>query len=408
LGELQYGKLAHNFSMGGIYNALQNDTTAPFYINPFNPASHASLRLTSFDVGIRSSTSALETSDKKFSSNQTSLAHLALGFPAGQLKWWGSSLGLLPYSSVGYKIYDTTNVDSIGKVNYSYTGEGGINQIYWGNGFRIKDFSFGANISYLFGDLIYASRDSFSKASNFFNTKFLQTNHVSDFYYTLGVQQNIRLKNNWSLMVGITVSPEKKISIKKTIFAATYKHEFGVEVNKDTIINEEDMPSYISLPLMFGSGLVLKKGDKWLIGFDYSMQNWSSFISLNQTQPLKNSQQMALGAQYVPNKSAGVKEPYGKKIYYRAGFRYANSYLDAEKLASGSNASLNDMAITMGAGFPLRKIKVGHNYSQSIINLALEFGSFGTLKNNLIRERYFRAVLAFTFNDRWFIPRKYD
>lgn len=408
VGELQYSGLSHHFSMGGILNAVQNDTTAPFYLNPSNPASHASLRLTSFDAGIKSNTTALETSGKKFFSNQTALAHFAIGFPVGQMKWWGTSFGLLPYSSVGYKIYDTTSVDSIGKISYSYMGEGGINQFYWGNGFRIKNFSFGVNVSYLFGDMIYASRDSFPKSGNFFNAKLLQTNRVSDFYFTFGAQQKIQLKNNWLFVPGAIFAPEMKINVKKTIFAATYEYEFGVEVNKDTIMNEENIPDTILIPMMFGGGFVLKKGDKWLIGFDYGMQNWSLFSSFNPLQPLKNSQRFAIGVQFIPNKNAGIKEPYGKKIHYRAGIRYSNSYLDAEKLVNKSNATLNDVAFSLGAGFPLRKVKVGQTYSQSIINFGLEFGRFGTLRNNLIREQYLRAVLAFTFNDRWFIPRKYD
>ena len=121
LGELQYGGFAHNISMGGIYNALQNDTTAPFHINTSNPASHASLRLTVFDFGIKSNFTTLEDSAKKVSSNQTALSYMALGFPVA--KWWGASFGLLPYSSVGYTIHDEKEQDSIGTVKYSYQGE---------------------------------------------------------------------------------------------------------------------------------------------------------------------------------------------------------------------------------------------------------------------------------------------
>ena len=104
LGELQYGGFAHNISMGGINAALQNDSTAPFQINTSNPASHASLKLTSFDFGVKSNFRKLETTDKKNTSNQTALSYMALGFPV--TKWWGASFGLLPYSSVGYKIHD--------------------------------------------------------------------------------------------------------------------------------------------------------------------------------------------------------------------------------------------------------------------------------------------------------------
>lgn len=400
LGELQYGGFANNIPMGGIYNAVQNDTTAPFYINTSNPASHASARLTVFDFGLKSNTTNLETQDKKFLSNQTALAYMALAFPVA--KWWGASFGLLPYSTVGYKIHDEKEQDSIGTVKYSYVGEGGINQIYFGNGFRKKNFSAGVNVSYLFGDLIFSSRDSFPKASNFFNTKFSQTTRVSDFHYIFGAQYKYLLKNNWSLTLGATGGLKTNINVKKTTFAATYKNDFGVEVMKDTIINNEDVKDTITMPMMLGGGFVLKKGERWMIGFDYSTQNWASFKSFGQDSLLKNSQRIAMGMQYIPNKSAGTKEEYFKKIFYRVGFAYTSSYMELR------NTSLKEFAITFGAGFPLRKIKVGETYSQSIINVGFEIGQMGTTENQLIKEQYLKAVIGFTLNDRWFIKRKYD
>jgi hypothetical protein len=142
--------------------------------------------------------------------------------------------------------------------------------------------------------------------------------------------------------------------------------------------------------------------DWWIFGVDYSMQDWSSFTSFGQSGILKNSQRIAVGIQYIPNKSAGTKEPYAKKIFYRAGFRYADSYLELQ------NTALKDYAVTFGAGFPLRKIKVGETYSQSVINVGFELGQWGTTENQLIREKYAKAVVSFTLNDRWFIKHKYD
>src|ERR1035437_6520920 len=163
LGDLQPGNYASNIAIGGISNALQNDTTAPFNINSANPASLASTRLTIFDFGLMSNMTQLETDSKKFQNNRTGFSYASLAFPVA--KWWGTCIGLRPYSSVGYKIYDQRVQDSIGTVHYSYTGQGGINQVFWGNGFRIKNLYLGANVSYLFGNLIYSSTDSFPVGS---------------------------------------------------------------------------------------------------------------------------------------------------------------------------------------------------------------------------------------------------
>jgi len=400
LGELQYSALAHNIASGGISYALQNDTTAPYYFNPANPASHASTRLTVFDFGLNHSTVNLETDSKKFQTSKTSLSYLAFAFPV--TKWWGASFGFLPYSNVGYKIFSERDQDSIGTVKYSYEGEGGINQLYLGNGFNHKNFSVGVNASYLFGDLIYSSRDSFPKASNFFNSKFTQTNNVNDLYLSFGAQYKHPLKNGWSIMLGAAGSAETNLSVKKTSFSATYENDFGVEIIKDTILFEEDVKDTVTIPMMIGGGIVLKKGDRFLLGIDYSAQNWSEFKDLGQSGYLKNSQRAAIGIQFIPSKSAGVKEAYLKKIFYRAGLKYSNMYLEL------NNTALKEYAVTFGFGLPLRKTKVGETFSQSIINVGVELGQRGTTENSLIREKYARAVVSFTLNDRWFIKRKYD
>ena len=85
--------------------------------------------------------------------------------------------------------------------------------------------------------------------------------------------------------------------------------------------------------------LLRYKITKLLLGFDYSMQNWSVFNSFGQSGLLKNSERISVGLQYIPNKGAGSKEPYFKKIYYRIGFRYTDTYLELK------NTALKDFAV---------------------------------------------------------------
>jgi hypothetical protein len=40
--------------------------------------------------------------------------------------------------------------------------------------------------------------------------------------------------------------------------------------------------------------------------------------------------------------------------------------------------------------------------------VGLELGQRGTLKNNLVRERYFLFTLSFNLHDIWFIPTLYN
>ena len=280
LGDLQPGNYASNLAMGGISNALQNDTTAPFNINSANPASHASSRLTIFDFGLLSNMTQLETDAKKSINNRTGFSYAAFVFPVS--KWWGTSVGLRPYSNVGYKIYDQRTQDSIGTVNYSYNGTGGINQIFWGNGFRIKKLYVGVNVSYLFGDIIYNSTDSFASSSYNMDTKVIQTTTIHDLYYTLGMQYRQPLGKGWSLTLGATGSMQTDLNAKQSTSAESYSTQFGLPITKDPVI-DTTISVKISIPMMVGGGFVIKKSEKLLIGFDYSMQNWSSFSAFGES-----------------------------------------------------------------------------------------------------------------------------
>ncbi|HQI46461.1 MAG TPA: hypothetical protein PLC59_10425, partial [Bacteroidales bacterium] len=105
LGDLQNAKYIGNLAMGGIGIAFRQ----PSSVNYSNPASYTVFDTNAFvlETGINSQTVKLSTNNQNQRSNYTSLSHLAFGFPV--TKWWGSSIGLLPYSHVGYKIsnYET-------------------------------------------------------------------------------------------------------------------------------------------------------------------------------------------------------------------------------------------------------------------------------------------------------------
>ena len=97
--------------------------------------------------------------------------------------------------------------------------------------------------------------------------------------------------------------------------------------------------------------------------------------------------------EYTPDPEA--LRGYHKKMHYRLGGHYENSYL---KL---NGEQLKDYGISFGVGLPFRNTK-------SSFNLACELGRRGTMENNLIRENY--AVLSFsvTLHDFWFYKQKYD
>ena len=71
-------------------------------------------------------------------------------------------LGILPFSSTGYQVSNTTLLDS-NSVTNSFNGDGSVNQIFFGNGVNLINsgdttkLSIGINASYLFGNINHLS-----------------------------------------------------------------------------------------------------------------------------------------------------------------------------------------------------------------------------------------------------------
>ena len=151
IGLLRRGDYNITFSsMGGISNAIRT----PYNVNFANPASYSAIDSTSFlfDAGITTDITTMKSSTASQQAMYGSLAHLIFGVPL--TSWWKSSLGVLPYSDVGYNILQEQTSDNIGRTQTLYEGSGGINQAFWGSGFNVaKGLSLGVNFIYYFGTM---------------------------------------------------------------------------------------------------------------------------------------------------------------------------------------------------------------------------------------------------------------
>lgn len=226
LGDFQFNGSLLNTSMGGGGIGLRNDSLIPQYINLINPASLTSHPLVNYEIGISSNSVKVQSANAEGNFNRTTLSHFAMAFPV--TKYWGASFGLVPYTTVGYNVAYTDDVENIGAVTYRYEGSGGISQAFLGNAIRpfgwmprrfllsseydelrrlndtsaikskmrlrnnLANISIGVNVSYLFGSLINIRRDVFPDSLNTFNTKITKYTTFRDFYATAGLQYTFR------------------------------------------------------------------------------------------------------------------------------------------------------------------------------------------------------------------------
>jgi hypothetical protein len=390
IGDLADNNNAWNLSMGQLGIGLRS----PYHVNYANPASYTAFDSLSFvfEGGLTGEFVNLRSDYQSINRNYASLGYLLFGMPVN--KWWKTSLGLVPFSDVGYSVANYEEYPNSGTVVRLYSGSGGISRLFWGNAFRIqRNLSIGANVSYLFGSMDREARVLFPDSVYAMNFKEVYYVTMNDLYFNFGAQYRAKLKNDISLNLGAVFSPSLSMASKVDVFAATFQlNSSGIESPRDTLAIAAGTKGRIVIPMMIGGGFAFDKTDKWVVGVDYKWQNWEKFRAFDQTDSLVNSWQVNVGGEITPN--VDNYNNYLARIHYRLGFMYGQTYLHLR----GQN--LNEYAITFGFGLPLRGMR-------TMLNLGAQYGVRGTTSQQLIRESYFKIVVGFSIYERWFVKRKY-
>ncbi len=392
VGEIQHNQNSRFIALGGTSLAYKT----PNSVNFLNPASYSVFDTLSFifEGGLQSNFSDLETSTLSQKSNYTSMSHLTFGFPITHK--WKASFGLLPYSSVGYKVSDYKTEDSVGNVKYIYDGQGGINQFFVGQAYSInKNLSIGLNVSYLFGSIEKSRTAVILDSVYTYNVKAKNTTNYGVFKFDFGLQYFENISKDMILGAGFIYSLGSKSKTKEDFIAYTFSQSStGYEYIHDTasVLYIKNKEGEVKLPMSYGLGLSFEKKDVWIFGVDFSRQNWTEFLYNNIKDSLDDSWRLSVGFEIKPD---FYSTKYFKRVSYRAGVHYEQSYLNIR------NENIDEFGISFGLGLPLRK-------SKSTLNLAIEFGKKGTIENGLIKENFTKISIGFSAYDYWFFKRKYD
>ena len=397
VGDLETPAFSSSIAMGNSKYAL----VFPYSINIANPASYGFLPLPTFDVGFTSNFLSISYNDSTKKGSGTYFKNMAFAFPVSK-RWWASSFGIVPYSKMGYNISSTDSIINFGTVNYTYKGSGGVNRFFIGNAFNllkdsIHQFSLGVNISYLFGTLEKISRVMPEASLLAYNTKTQSAVTVGDFFIDAGAIYSRKINNNWNVSAGGDYEFATKLNATNSILTESYTGSGLDEDIKDTIALDTVSES-INLPSKIGVGISVFYKNQWLFSTDYSLQDWTQFNYFGKNSGLAKQQQFSFGIQY--NYNAKERENIFKMMWYRTGFRYANTPLVLK------NDQLKEYGITFGVGIPMGE------KSKGSFNLSLETGIRGENKNGLAREQFTNIIFGFSFTpsyyDRWFVKPKID
>lgn len=382
VGYIEPGGFGRNRAMGGTGIALASEVS----LNNINPASYHSIDSLHFffETGLNSIFSDLSQGEQHQKKLNANFSYFAIGFR--MKKWWGSSIGIAPYSNIGYSINTRKQIEGTNEFSdIKISGSGGLNHFYWGNSFKLnKNFAVGINASYLFGSVSQEEQTT----NNYFsgNIKVEDYSRLTNLYFNYGAQYIFRLNKNWSGVLGGIYGNKTRLSLDQSINIT--------DVDGDTLASELNAHNNFYIPQYYGFGISVKYKDNLVLTTDFTQNNWSG---ANKTKPgieLVNSRNYAVGIEYMPKHKPS--SGYFQLVKYRLGGYIENSYMRI------NGQQLKDYGVSAGLGFPVMK---GKTY----INIALTAGFKGVFNSNrVINERYYKLHINFTIFDYWFNRRKFN
>ena len=393
----RYGIGDMTFQGYGRSSAMGNTaigTRSIFHLNKVNPASNSAILKNSFilEVGLGHKTTLMETQNNSQYSHNSYLNYFAAGFQF--FKWWDTSFGLIPLSGVGYNIHSEDSVyndNGYAAFENEYIGEGGINQLYWGNAFTFfNKLSLGINTTYLFGSIDNNSASKISETSFTSATYSYNRYLIKGFNYDLGIQYTDTIKskkdstkNALIYTIGGTFQNNNKIKTYNTLYILKLVSAYGNNY-ADTITNDTVNNYSLTLPRTFGIGFSLTFYDKFTLSADYVFQNWKNITLTDQNHTFNNNQFFGIGMEYCNSPFSTI---YRKTIRYRVGAYYSKTYLKVNE------NQINDYGLTFGFGIPVKT---------TLVNTSFQFGTRGTIESGLLKESYIAFTLNFSLYDIWF------
>ncbi|MDE7411127.1 MAG: hypothetical protein K2M94_03720, partial [Paramuribaculum sp.] len=382
-----YGLLRDNVTaaqslMGGVGYAMNGNRQ----INVMNPASYAASDTLTFLFDMGLDFTALKSKDEGNGATSTNygggLDYVTMQVPIG--KCMGASIGLVPYSSVGYSFGST--IDN-GTTNHE--GSGGINQLYLGFAGRVyKGLSLGFNLSYMFGTTI---NDVYvNPASDNSSSLFEQVVKVKDWHIQFGAQYNFDINRDNRLTAGLVFSPGKTLLGS----AEVIKYDITAESKPtDDLIDNTSLRGRASLPATWGAGMSYRWQNRLLVEADYTYQPWSKAKVLQMknfnTPQLADRWQLSLGGEFTPSPRGN----YLQRITYRAGGFYNRDYMKV-----GDN-NVKEYGVSVGFGLPTMA-------SKTMVNIGFEYRHRQAYPSALLTENYFNIKLGINFNELWFFQNK--
>lgn len=406
IGSLKFKGTVENRSMGGLSVFMDS-----IHVNLRNPASYVGPDLNStpyngesrpvkFAIGGSHNSTKLKSDTGSDRTSTATFDYFAVSIPMNR---FGFGFGILPYTSVGYKL---ESFNSAGSRSNRYKGEGGTNKVFLGVGYKITDeLSIGIDAHYNFGNIqnssiafVYDDEGELVE----YQSREDNRSDLSGLNLNFGMSYKTMLNDKLQLMSSFTYAPKSslKSSNERSISTVLFNEASGRDFIVNTIEIDLDanglkktdltMPARVS----FGAGVGAPK--KWFVGTEFTFQNTSKFsnpLYEFSNAEFVNASNISIGGFYIPDYDSFSK--YWKRVVYRAGLHFENTGLEI------NNETVKEFGMSFGLGLP-----IGGLFSNG--NIGLEIGKRGTQNQSLVQENFINLQFSLSLNQRWFEKRKYD
>jgi hypothetical protein len=387
IGEIITPRLVSNMGMGISSVAYPSNKN----FNLMNPA-FLGLRdyYTTFEVGFTGEQRTIKKDTLNQTNGSGNLNYFALAFPIKRSRW-ASGIGLIPYSYVNYNIISTDPINGVDDVSYmNFTGEGGMNSIFWSNGFNFfKTFAVGVKIQYLTGSRIDETLVNINQP-NSYSSALHQRTKYNDFSLSFGATYWFKTGEKSTIFLAGTY--DMKTEVNTRVEERLERRQIGSDnaLTTDTIT---DLKGDILLPSRIGAGITFVRGSKWLLTADILIQDWSVYRNfVGQSELLTKSYRTGLGMEIIPDGSS--VNSYFKRISYRFGGFYEITPYEI------NSDQIYNFGINFGVSLPAGQA--------SLVNFAAQYGQQTGSLDTSITENYFRVSLGFSISDIWFYRRKIE
>lgn len=378
LGDLSFSSSNRTDAMGIMGIALYGD-----YTNSNNPAAWTKIPTTiftsKFNIENIKSTDSINSAKRTYGNFEG----FDLSIPLNKGNGWIFNLGVNNYSIVNYDSKFTGNIDGE-TYTQTYSGNGGLYKFNLGFSYIIlRDFSFGAQFNYAFGNINKSLNIDFDN-NLLFDTKNISSNTISGFFFNSGLIyhgfaklfKNRKLDN---MALGFYISTP-------TNFNSDLTGRFNRSTSTTDTVNISE--GKLSIPLAFGVGVSNQFGNKLTIAADVFIQKWDNFKYYG-THPveIKNSMKAGLGFEYTPSKK--LEAPYWSRVSYRLGGSYTADYLRL------NNENINILSVSAGLSLPIG--------SYNSVDLYAKYNIKGKQTNGLIKDEVFRFGASVKIGELWFL-----